>query len=171
MDHLKYPTGRFSYQAGYNTIERERLLGVLRSFPDRFEQQLEGITATQLDTPYRPEGWTLRQVIHHVADSHLNAYIRFKWALTEDQPAIKAYNEKEWAKLPDTQQTPIAVSLSLLKALHSRWIVLLESMADQDWQKAVFHPEAQRVIKLEEFLALYAWHGDHHLGHVKLVMG
>ena len=169
MDHLKYPTGQFSYQAGYSDAERQRKKEIIRSYPERLANALENITDAQLDTHYRSEGWTLRQVIHHVADSHMNAYIRFKWALSEDQPVIKAYNEKEWAKLPDTQHTPISVSIDILRAVHQRWLILMDHMRDEDWQRAVFHPESKRVIKLEEFLGLYAWHGDHHLGHIKLV--
>lgn len=169
LDALRYPTGRFVYQPEQDDANRATFIETIRSFPERFRSAVKGLPAEQLDTPYRPEGWTARQVVHHVADSHLNAYIRFKLALTEPTPTIKPYDESAWAKLPDTVHTPIEVSLDLLDALHRRWSVLLEHMTPEQFSLTVFHPEYKREISLARFLALYAWHGNHHLGHVGLV--
>ncbi len=119
----------------------------------------------QLDTPYRPDGWTVRQVVHHVPDSHLNAYIRFKLAMTEFEPAIKTYKEDLWAKLPDSEQTPVETSLLLLEALHARWVTLLRSMTPEDFARALRHPE-MGVLSLDRMLALYAWHSAHHTAHI-----
>ena len=126
-----------------------------------------GLNDKQLDTPYRPEGWTLRQVVHHVVDSHINSYIRFRWTLTEDHPTIKAYEQTSWAVLPDAQSAPVELSLQLLEALHARWIVLLRSIREEDWKKAYLHPETQKSVPLDINLALYAWHGKHHTAHIQ----
>ena len=126
---------------------------------------VQGLSTPQLDTPYRPEGWTVRQVVHHVPDSHMNAYIRFKLALTEPEPKIRPYKEAEWAKLPDTAVTPIEVSLQLLAALHSRWVDLLQNMQPSDFERTLYHPE-RGVVTLEHMLAMYAWHSGHHLAHI-----
>ncbi|MCB9288941.1 MAG: putative metal-dependent hydrolase [Lewinellaceae bacterium] len=168
LENLRYPTGRFSYQPGYGPEKRREYLESIRSLPAKLRAGLDSLGEAQLDLPYRPGGWTARQVIHHIADSHMNAYIRFKLALTESRPTIKPYDEKAWAELPDTANTPIQVSLALLEALHQRWVVLLEELDTAGLQRSVFHPESQREIKLEEFLALYAWHGEHHLAHLAL---
>ncbi|MGE5207232.1 MAG: YfiT family bacillithiol transferase, partial [Chlamydiota bacterium] len=122
-------------------------------------------SAQQLDTPYRPQGWTVRQVVHHVPDSHMNAYIRLKLALTESEPTIKPYDQQLWAELADTRQTPMETSLTLLECLHQRWVMLLKSIADGDWQRTFRHPELG-VVRLDTNLALYAWHGRHHVAHI-----
>jgi hypothetical protein len=127
------------------------------------------LTPDQLNTAYRPDGWTARQVIHHVPDSHLNAYIRFKWALTESGPTIKAYHEDRWANLPDTLNMPAELAFDLLDALHLRWTALMDLMDDNDWKKTYIHPDGNRAWRLEQALALYAWHGKHHLAHLKTV--
>jgi uncharacterized damage-inducible protein DinB len=124
------------------------------------------LSREQLDTRYRPGGWTVKQVVHHVPDSHLNAYTRFKLALTEDEPTIKPYDEAAWAELPDSQQVPIDVSLTLLESLHGRWVSLLRSMKAADFRRGLRHPEHDRVLTLGQMLALYAWHGRHHVGHI-----
>ena len=124
------------------------------------------LTDHQLDTPYRPGGWTVRQLIHHIADSHLNSYVRFRWALTEDTPVIKAYDEKEWAELPDAQSAPIKYSLNLLKAVHGRWSLLLERMSPDDFEKELSHPEWKYNLSLNDMVQLYHWHGSHHLAHI-----
>lgn len=170
IEHLRYPVGRFYYEPGYSPEKRAELLSHIRKLPAQLKERLQDVDESLLDIPYRPEGWTIRQVVHHVVDSHMNAYIRFKLGLTEDTPTIKPYKEGAWANLADTQHTPLTVSLALLEALHTRWLVLLESLEEADWQRAVFHPEHQKNLKLEMFLALYSWHSRHHLAHVDLVL-
>ena len=125
-----------------------------------------GLNEGQLETPYRAGGWTVRQVVHHVADSHLNSYIRFRWTLTEDTPTIKAYDETRWAELPDAKTAPVEVSLKLLESLHVRWVYLLETLDDEAFKRSFVHPETGEEISLERNLALYAWHGRHHCAHI-----
>lgn len=170
IEHLKYPVGRFSYQPGYNATQRAALMEHIRQLPGLLKERLDNIDPAKLNIPYRPDGWNIKQVVHHVADSHMNAYIRFKLGLTEDTPTIKPYKQAAWANLADTQQTPLAVSLALIEALHLRLLTLLESMTESDWQRTVFHPEYKKELTLEMFLGLYSWHGRHHLAHVDLVL-
>jgi uncharacterized damage-inducible protein DinB len=167
MDDLRYPTGRFVRPtAPLSDAERARMIDVIAGTPAALRQALDGLTDAQLDTPYRPQGWTVRQVAHHVPDSHLNAYVRFKLALTEDQPTIKPYEESRWAMLEDTRRTPIATSLALLEALHERWVTLLRSLSPGDFRRTLVHPDSG-VMTLDQLLALYAWHGPHHVAHVR----
>lgn len=133
--------------------------------PARLRAAVSGLSEPQLDTPYRPGGWTVRQVVHHLPDSHINSYVRFKLALTEDTPTIKPYDEALWAKLPDAVATPIETSLRLMEGLHGRWVGLLESMSDTDFSRAFRHPEIG-MVRLDQNLALYAWHGKHHVAHI-----
>ena len=142
------------------------LIESLAAAPAALRQALSGLSDTQLDTPYRPDGWTLRQVAHHVADSHLNAYIRMRWALTEDSPLIKTYDEKGWAELPDARSAPVEVSLALLEKLHERWVLLLRALPDPAWQRAVQHPD-WGAVTLTTLLQMYEWHGRHHVAHVR----
>jgi hypothetical protein len=165
MTDLRYPVGKFTYEAAPTPEQRRELLHNIEQTPARLRAAVTGLTERQLDTPYRPEGWSVRQVVHHVPDSHLNAYIRFKLALTEDEPAIKPYAEDRWAQLADTKETPIEVSLSLLESLHTRWIRLLRSLQGEDWKRTYRHPELG-LMNLEKTLALYSWHGRHHVAHV-----
>jgi hypothetical protein len=134
--------------------------------PDQVRAAVTGLTPAQLDTPYRPGGWTVRQVIHHLPDSHMNSYTRFKLALTEENPTICPYEEQLWAELPDSQATPVAVSLALLEALHIRWTFLLRNLTDAQWQRTFYHPGSKRTFTLDQALVLYAWHGRHHLAHI-----
>ena len=164
---LRFPTGRFKRPAGpLDPAERTRLIQTIAETPTRLSAALAGVTDKQLDSPYRPGGWTVRQVVHHLPDSHMNAFIRMKLALTEDAPLVKAYDEDAWAKLADARM-PIAPSVTLLTALHQRWVSLLESMTAGDFSRTVTHPE-HGPITVDFLLALYAWHGPHHVGHVKL---
>jgi hypothetical protein len=140
-------------------------LQTLRMLPERLRAAVSGLNDPQLDTPYRPEGWTLRQVVHHVADSHANCYIRFKLALTEDWPTIKPYDEVAWANLSDSRRLPVEVSLAMLEALHGRWVGLLEAMTEEDFDKGYVHPEQGRQ-NLAKVLALYDWHSRHHTSHI-----
>ncbi len=127
---------------------------------------VEPLNEDQLNTPYRPDGWTVKQVVHHVVDSHMNSYIRFKWALTEDNPTIKAYFEERWAELPDSAETPVAISLNMLEALHYRFVILLKSLTAEDWDRTFVHPEHNQSFTLKMTVALYAWHSKHHLAHI-----
>lgn len=163
---LRYPIGPFRTPERGGPEQRAAWLAQLRATPRELRAAVVGLDAAQLDTPYRPGGWTVRQVVHHVTDSHLNSYVRFKWALTEATPAIKAYDEQGWAALPDSHG-PIEPSLALLEALHLRWVPLLEALDEDDWQRSFVHPETGSEISLWANLANYAWHGPHHTAHVR----
>jgi uncharacterized damage-inducible protein DinB len=145
--------------------QRRQWIAEIDEAPSRLRAAIAGLSEAQLDTPYRDGGWTVRQVIHHVPDSHINAYVRFKLALTETEPTIKPYEEAAWAELADTRETPVDVSLALLEALHTRWVSVLNSMSDADFAKQFRHPELG-VVSLDKNLALYAWHGKHHTAHI-----
>jgi len=163
---LRYPIGKFNAQPAANERERQKFLDDIEEAPARLKDVVQDLSDKQLDTPYREGGWTVRQVVHHVPDSHLNSYIRFKWALTEEEPTIKPYCEDRWAELADSKSTPIQVSLTLLDSLHQRWTNLLRSFKPEDWNKTLRHPELG-VMTLDKMLALYAWHGKHHVAHIK----
>jgi len=165
MTELRYPIGKFIYDGPPTEDKKQKLLDDIAHTPANLRAAVSGLSQAQLDTPYRPDGWTVRQLVHHVPDSHMNAYIRFKLALTEDEPTIKTYAEDRWAVLSDTQNTPIEVSLMLLESLHTRWMRLLGSLAAADWKRNFRHPELG-LMPLEKNLALYAWHGRHHVAHV-----
>ena len=169
MADLRYPVGKFEWIAPKNDEQvakrRVHYIDVLAKLQANLGAAVKGLDAKQLDTPYRPEGWTVRQVVHHVPDSHMNAYIRFKLAMTEDEPAIKAYKEDLWAKLPDSADTPVETSLQLLQALHGRWVSLLRAMTPSDFARTLSHPE-QGVVSLDRMLAMYAWHSAHHTAHI-----
>ena len=162
---LRYPTGRYRKVAELAPEEREAAIEAIAATPVRLRAAILGLTPEQLDAPYRPGGWTVRQLLHHVPDSHLNAYIRFKLALTEDNPPIKIYNEALWAELEDSRSTPVEVSLALLEALHDRWVRLLRSLTPEDFARTTEHPD-HGPMTLDSLLALYAWHGRHHVAHI-----
>jgi hypothetical protein len=165
-DKLRFPTGRFQRPAGpLDPAQRAKHVDTIAETPRRLSDAVRGLTETQLDTPYRPGGWTVRQVVHHLPDSHANAYIRVKLALTENAPLIKTYDEDAWAQLADSRETPVDVSLTMLTALHDRWVRLLRAMKPDDFQKTLTHPE-HGPITVDFLVALYAWHGPHHVGHV-----
>jgi uncharacterized damage-inducible protein DinB len=161
---LRYPIGRFQRRDSVSESERRALLGAIAEAPAKLCAAVAGLGEQQLDTPYRPGGWTVRQVVHHVPDSHMNAFVRFKLALTEDEPTIKTYDEARWAELADAK-APIEPSLALLDNLHKRWIVLLSSLAPSDWPRTLRHPELG-VLTLDGIVQLYAWHGRHHVAHI-----
>ena len=165
MKDLRYPIGKFVMENVLSPERREECIRQIADTPRILQDALSGLSPEQLDTPYRPDGWTVRQVVHHVPDSHMNAYIRFKLALTEHEPIIKPYDQELWAKLADTRQTPVAVSLQLLESLHERWTVLLRSLRPDDWTRTFRHPELG-IVSLDANLALYAWHGRHHVAHI-----
>jgi len=162
---LRYPIGEFEMPATLSTEERAEALATLAAAPAELQSAVSGLHTSQLDTPYRPGGWTVRQVVHHLPDSHMNSFIRFKLGLTEDEPTIGTYDEKAWAELPDAED-PIEVSLRLLAALHERWVALLESLDDAAWARHIHHPEWGR-LRLDQLLALYDWHSRHHVAHVR----
>jgi len=165
MSDPRYPIGKFSFAEPLTEAQRDAFLNDIERLPSVFRFAVEDLSPEQLDTPYREGGWTVRQVIHHVPDSHMNAYIRFKLALTEDEPTIKPYMEDRWAQLADTGKTPPEVSLVLLERLHDRWTRLLRSITTDQWKRSFRHPELG-LVSLEKNLALYSWHGKHHLAHV-----
>jgi hypothetical protein len=169
-DHLRYPIGPPQLPtAPLSAAERAVYLQQLAELPAQLTAAARQVGGERLQLPYRPGGWTGRQVIHHVADSHLNAYVRFRLALTEDNPTIKPYEEAAWAELPDVAATPITVSLALLDSLHTRWLGLLHHLSEAQWQRTFYHPGNQKTATLDQTLALYAWHGRHHLGHLQLL--
>jgi uncharacterized damage-inducible protein DinB len=162
----RYPIGAFQMDGQTLTEEqRRRFLEQISEVPTRLREAVRGLTSEQLETPYRSGGWTLRQVAHHIPDSHINAYCRFKLALTEKEPVIRAYEESEWAKLSDSRETPIDVSLELLEALHRRWVILLRSLSKADFARIARHP-SWGPVTVDWLLAQYAWHGRHHVAHI-----
>lgn len=161
----RYPIGDFAMPAAVSHVMRQEAIQKIAETPARFRAAVTGLTETQMDTPYREGGWTVRQLVHHVPDSHMNAYVRFKLALTEPTPTIKPYAEEKWALLADTSSTPIEVSLALLESLHSRWVVLLRSMTAEDFSRKLVHPDRGEKT-IDWLLFLYSWHGPHHTAHI-----
>jgi DinB superfamily len=165
MTDQRYPIGKFEPKGSYTADEVTQFINRIAAAPAKYELAIKNLTEAQLDTPYREGGWTVKQVIHHVADSHSNAYIRIKWALTEDNPIIKAYEEKHWAETPDTKLPP-ALSLNVLHALHAKMVALASRLSTEELSKKFIHPESKKEIRLDQLLGTYAWHGDHHLAHI-----
>jgi len=163
-DDLRFPTGKFTFDPDVTAASRARSIAAIRETPSTIRAAVRDLTDARLDTPYRPGGWTVRQLVHHVPESHMNAFVRFKLALTEDNPTIKPYNEDAWSKTKDVA-SPIAPSLALLDALHERWVTLLERMDERDFTRPLQHPE-RGPMTLDQMLQLYAWHGPHHTAHV-----
>jgi hypothetical protein len=166
LDQLRYPIGKFTAPVMVNLEDISRWIQTIESLPAKMREAVRGMSDAQLDTPYREGGWTVRQVIHHMPDSHMNAYCRFKLALTEDNPAIRPYLENRWAELPEAKSGPIQVSLDLLDALHKRWVLVLKNMTAADYKKTFYHPESKVTRSLEVVLCLYDWHSRHHLAHI-----
>src|SRR5665647_1436839 len=169
-EYLRFPFGKEEEREVYGKLYSEalkyELLNDIKMLPAMLEFAVKNLDEYQLDTPYRPDGWTVHQLIHHIADSHMNAYIRFKLALTEDNPVIKPYDQAAWAELPDTKKLPINISLTLLHALHARWYQLMYEMTTDQWQRTIYHPERKTEITLWELLKSYSWHGLHHTAHI-----
>ncbi|GAA3996561.1 bacillithiol transferase BstA [Hymenobacter fastidiosus] len=171
-DHLRYPIGRAELPTGpLSATERTACIQQIADLPAQLRAAAQAAGGEALQRPYRPGGWSGRQVIHHVADSHLNCYTRYRLALTEDNPTIRPYDETAWAELPDVAATPITVSLTLLEALHSRWITLLHHLTEAQWRRTFYHPGTEREFTLDQALVMYAWHGRHHLAHVESLRG
>ncbi len=170
MEHLKYPTGRFKKPEIITPVMIQDWIREIETLPAQMNDLTATLSEEQLDLTYRPGGWSIRQVVHHVFDSHTNAYVRFKWTLTEDNPTIKAYDEVKWAELADTQQTPVTVSLHLLAGLHFRWSVLMKSLSTEELGRTFFHPGSQATYDLNSMVGMYNWHGKHHLEHIKIAL-
>src|SRR5580693_4175809 len=166
MDDLRYPVGDFTPPQSVTPEQRKSWIAEISQTPAKMRAALHGLSHEQLDTPYRPGGWTVRQVVHHVPDSHMNSYVRFKLALTEDLPLIKPYDEAKWAELGDVRTAPIEPSLALLENLHQRWVLLLRTLGPAEWSRKFRHPEWDKPMSLDDALALYAWHGKHHVAHI-----
>ncbi len=163
---LKYPIGKFDYVGEISAAQRDLWIKEIDELPTKLKEAVKGLTEEQLNLTYREGGWTLRQVVHHIADSHMNSFTRFKLALTEDTPAIKPYYEDRWAELSDSLKTDIQLSILLIEALHKRWVILLKSLDDSDFSRAFYHPETQKTFRLDYNLGIYAWHGKHHVAHI-----
>jgi uncharacterized damage-inducible protein DinB len=165
QDSLRYPIGAFKWPADV-TGDRREFIREIAELPRKLREAVAGLNDAQLDTPYRPGGWTVRQVVHHLADSHIHSYIRFKLAVTEDQPTIKPYDEARWAEMKEARSAPVGVSLDLIDALHRRWVMLLENMTDADFTRTFHHPE-NGIMPLAPTVEMYAWHGRHHVAHIQ----
>ncbi|CAN5470822.1 bacillithiol transferase BstA [soil metagenome] len=165
----RYPIGKFEAKEKYSTEDVITNINRIASLPSKMEKTIVGLSDSQLDTPYRDGGWTVRQVVHHLADSHMNAYIRFKWTLTEDSPLIKAYDEKAWATTPETT-APAIISIELIKALHAKWTILMKGLPPESLTKFFVHPDTKKHVPLDRLIATYAWHGEYHLAHINLVV-
>jgi hypothetical protein len=165
VSDARFPIGKFTYDGPPSQQQRDRFMDDIETAPAALREAVRGLSRQQIETPYRDGGWTVRQVVHHVPESHMNAYIRFKLALTEDEPTIKPYMEDRWAQLPDVQSTPLEVSLALLDALHDRFVRVLRGIKSEQWERTFRHPELG-LVTLERNLALYSWHGRHHVAHI-----
>ncbi len=165
MEELKYPIGKYQPQP-FSDKQMKEWIRDIQFLPQHIEHAILNLDEAQLNTPYRPEGWTVKQLVHHVADSHMNAYIRFKLGLTEDNPTIKPYEEALWAEMDDTKNLPVNISITLLYAVHSRWVEVLKHIKEEEWNRTVFHPEHNKQMTLWFLLGMYAWHAKHHTAHI-----
>ncbi len=167
LEQLRYPIGKYQIPRKITQEHLQEWIAVLEHLPAKLEMLVTPLSEAQLETPYRPEGWTVRQLVHHIADSHHHSYIRFKWALTEDNPVIKPYREKEWSKLFDAKSAPIRISLDHLKVIHAKLVYLLKGLSPDEMQRVFTHPEGNKVTTLAENVGRYAWHGSHHAAHIE----
>lgn len=165
-EKLKFPRGKLALVQDPDKAKVDAWIDEIAALPDQLRSAVAGFTDVQLDTPYRPDGWTVRQVLHHVPESHMHAYIRTCWTLTEDRPTIKAYEQDRWSDLPYARTGPIDPSLDLIRALHARWVPLLRSLTPEQLRREYYHPENERYFKLTDHIQIYAWHSRHHLGHI-----
>lgn len=170
LDALKYPIGLANIPDTITKKNIEDWISVLETFPQNLEFLVKELSDNQLDTPYREDGWTIRQVVHHCYDSHHNSYTRFKWALTENNPLIKVYFEERWAELHDSKSGPILFSIDGLKALHAKWVYFLNGLSESDLEKSFIHPAGNEVVDLKTNIAIYAWHCNHHFAHIEQLM-
>ena len=167
LQNLKYPIGKFDCPNNISKEHIESWISILEQFPIRLEGLVKHLNKEELDTQYRPNGWTIRQVVHHISDSHHHSYTRFKWALTEDKPMIKAYHEDRWAELIDTKLAPIQMSIEHIKAIHYKLVYLLKKLSDDELNKSFIHPETKNEVLLKENIGIYAWHSNHHYAHIE----
>lgn len=167
-DALRYPIGKHSWKDSYTQQDVSSCIDRIEALPAKIEAVVNTLSSKQLQLPYRDGGWTALQVIHHLPDSHLNAYVRVKLMLTEDTPTIKPYNETAWALTPENSADP-AISVNLLKAVHAKWVTLMRSIPEMAFNRQYYHPESKKQVRLDQAIAMYAWHGEHHLGHLKIV--
>lgn len=166
MENLKYPTGKFQKPEAFTEKILQSYISQISSFPSRLRDEVEYLDEKQLDTTYRPDGWTIRQVVNHCSDSHLNGFTRLKLALTEDKPVIRPYLEAKWAELTDSRQFPIEPALQILEGVHKRWTALLKNLTEEQWERKLIHPEGNTVLSIKEITGQYSWHGNHHLAHI-----
>lgn len=167
LEKLKYPIGTFDCPSNITAEKLEAWISILEHFPNRLNNLVSNLSEAQLNSPYRPEGWTVRQTVHHIYDSHHNAYTRFKWALTEETPTIKAYDENAWANLFDSKNAPIDISLNAIAALHTKWTYVLKGLSIDNFQKELIHPVGNRTMSLAYMTGMYAWHSNHHYAHIE----
>ena len=165
MEDLRYPIGPFQPKSPLTESERKQLIRQIAETPSLLRKAIANLDDAKLDTPYRPGGWTGRQVVHHLPDSHLNSYVRFKLALTEHEPTIRPYEQQQWAEMPEAKNAPVDISLDLLETLHRRWVIVLEHLSPADFARTLLHPESG-TMNLDRLLQLYAWHGRHHVAHI-----
>ena len=170
MDQKRYPVGKFQHTNDWTEAQIADSIAIIEEFPGKLRAIVQPLAPLHLESRYRAGGWTIRQLVHHVVDSHLNSYIRFKWVLTEDHPTIKTYDQVKWSELPDGKEGPVEMSLDFLEGLHRRWVYLLRSIQPHQWERTFVHPEMQRTFDLYWLLGLYAWHCRHHLAHVELAI-
>ena len=168
LEKLRYPIGKFTAPENISSANISQWIEEIEKLPFKCRNEFNNLTEDEIQLTYRPDGWNVRQIIHHIADSHINAYVRFKLALTEELPAIRPYDENLWAQLPDSRMAPVEMSLSLLEAVHSRWIFVIKNMKPEEFERKYYHPENKKEFSLKTALALYAWHGNHHLEHVRI---
>lgn len=166
LEQLKFPIGKFEKPTTITKYDLLKWILDISTFPTRIKNEVNNLTDQQLDTPYRPQGWTIRQVVHHCADSHMNSLTRFKLSLTEDKPTVKPYYEERWAELHDSKNMPIEPSLKMIEGIHERWTVLLNSLVESDYSKIFIHPEHGKEFRIDENIGIYAWHCNHHLAHI-----
>ena len=166
LEKLKYPRGRFSYPETSSIDDRSIWIHSIETLPSKISEVTNGFSETQWNTPYRPEGWTVKQLVHHIADSHMNSFVRFKLGLTEDNPTIKPYRQDAWVRMQDVEQLPAKISLNILENLHMRFTLVLKNMTEEDFARTIYHPEMEKSLSLAAMLALYGWHSEHHLAHI-----
>ncbi|MCG9971072.1 YfiT family bacillithiol transferase [Christiangramia crocea] len=170
LQNLKYPIGKYEFPDDISQSVIENWIQTIEELPGKLNRLIRPLDNEQLDTPYRTDGWTIRQLVHHIADSHMNAILRFKWALTEDTPTIKAYDQDLFAKLDDSLSAPVEFSLDFLSGLHAKWVFLLKSLRTSDFEKKFVHPETGKEISLLWLLGMYAWHSQHHYAHIENIL-
>lgn len=170
LEKLKYPIGKVNIPAEITINDISKWISIIENHPEKIRKLVKSLDDNQLDTPYRPDGWTVRQVIHHLGDSHTNSYIRFKWTLTEDKPVIKAYFEDRWAELSDSKNGSIELGLDYLKVLHAKWVYLLKELTNDDLKKYFIHPETNAEVTLAKNIGIYAWHCEHHYQHINQLL-